>query len=275
MLPLFAFLDDAKQSISAVRAQLPARSRARSWSATSSAASSAGHSASGSSSRIAANAQADRPPGRGHHPRVHRRPDRLQRDGQALRPRRRRQGHARATPANKSAPTRAAHRIRVVTPPKVDQTPIETTVRVTVLAGTAVRARGSTTSSTTTRPRTLAELKEAITARKAKTKGKASCRSLFSSDPNLAPPRNDPKVDRRDPLGDRGGRPRRDLPGEPIVCLERGHSMLRDWSFQLAWRRWRTLAALEEMQGFQGFTLSASWRSWKAWRPWRPTEITR
>src|SRR4029453_7397954 len=67
-----------------------------------------------------------------------------------------------------------------VSPPKVDQSPIETTIRVTVLAGAAVRTGG--------------ELKGPIAARKAKSKGRTMLQILFSSDPTLRPPRNDPKV---------------------------------------------------------------------------------
>ena len=43
-------------------------------------------------------------------------------------------------------------------------------------------------------PITLEELKDTISGRKAKTKGRVVLQVLFSPDPNLAPPRNDPKV---------------------------------------------------------------------------------
>ena len=43
-------------------------------------------------------------------------------------------------------------------------------------------------------PRSLSEAKEAILARKAKSKGRTMLQVLFLSDPNLAPPRIDPKV---------------------------------------------------------------------------------
>jgi hypothetical protein len=82
-----------------------------------------------------------------------------------------------------------------VIPPKVDQTPPEATVRVTVLAGAAVRSeRKYYLLDDNSTPVTLEELKDAISARKAKTKGRVVLQVLFSSDPNLAPPRNDPKV---------------------------------------------------------------------------------
>ena len=41
---------------------------------------------------------------------------------------------------------------------------------------------------------TLEELKAAIKTRQSQVKGKTVLQVLFSSDPNLAPPRNDPKV---------------------------------------------------------------------------------
>jgi len=82
-----------------------------------------------------------------------------------------------------------------VVPPKLDQTPPEATIRVTVLAGAAVRSeRKYYLIDDDSTPITLEELKEAIKARKAKAKGKTVLQVLFSSDPNLAPPRNDPKV---------------------------------------------------------------------------------
>jgi hypothetical protein len=82
-----------------------------------------------------------------------------------------------------------------VTPPKVDQSPVETTIRVTVLAGAAVRSESKYyLLDDDAAARTLAELKDAILARKAKTKGRTMLQVLFSPDPNLPPPRNDPKV---------------------------------------------------------------------------------
>jgi amino acid transporter len=94
---------------------------------------------------------------------------------------------ARTDPSSPSDPR--------VTPPKVDPTPVEVTIRVTVLAGAAVRSEGKyyliDDDSTA---RTLPELKETISARKAKSKGRTMLQVLFSSDPNLAPARNDPKV---------------------------------------------------------------------------------
>ena len=64
-----------------------------------------------------------------------------------------------------------------------------------MLAGAAVRSEGKYyLIDDDQTARTLPELKEAISARKAKTKGRAMLQVLFSSDPNLAPPRNDPKV---------------------------------------------------------------------------------
>jgi len=82
-----------------------------------------------------------------------------------------------------------------VVPPKVDQSPIESTIRVTILAGAAVRSeRKYYLLDDDSTPITLEELKEAIKARRSRTKGKTVLQVLFSSDPNLAPPRNDPKV---------------------------------------------------------------------------------
>jgi hypothetical protein len=82
-----------------------------------------------------------------------------------------------------------------VSPPKVDHDPVEATVRVTVLAGAAVRSEGKYyLIDDDATARTLAELKETISARKAKTKGRTMLQILFSPDPNLRPPRNDPRV---------------------------------------------------------------------------------
>ena len=82
-----------------------------------------------------------------------------------------------------------------VAPPKVDQSPVEMTIRVTVLAGAAVRSEGKYyLVDDDPNPRSLAEAKESILARKAKSKGRTMLQVLFLSDPNLAPPRIDPKV---------------------------------------------------------------------------------
>lgn len=82
-----------------------------------------------------------------------------------------------------------------VVPPRVDQSQPESTIRVTVLAGAAVRSeRKYYLLDDDPTPISLDELKEAIKARKGKVKGKTVLQVLFSSDPNLAPPRNDPKV---------------------------------------------------------------------------------
>jgi len=82
-----------------------------------------------------------------------------------------------------------------VAPPKVDQSPVDVTVRVTVLAGAAVRSEGKYyLVDDDPNPRSLAEAKEAVLARKAKAKSRTMLQVLFLSDPNLAPPRNDPKV---------------------------------------------------------------------------------
>lgn len=82
-----------------------------------------------------------------------------------------------------------------VSPPKVDHDPIEATIRVTVLAGAAVRSEGKYyLIDDDATARSLAELKETISARKAKAKGRTMLQILFSPDPNLRPPRNDPKV---------------------------------------------------------------------------------
>ena len=82
-----------------------------------------------------------------------------------------------------------------VVPPKVDQSPVDVTVRVTVLAGAAVRSEGKYyLIDDDPNPRNLSEAKEAILAAKTKAKARTMLQVLFSSDPNLAPPRNDPKV---------------------------------------------------------------------------------
>jgi hypothetical protein len=82
-----------------------------------------------------------------------------------------------------------------VTPLKVDQSPVDVTIRVTVLAGAAVRSEGKYyLIDDDATPRSLSEMKEAILARKTKSKGRTMLQVLFLSDPNLAPPRNDPKV---------------------------------------------------------------------------------
>jgi amino acid transporter len=82
-----------------------------------------------------------------------------------------------------------------VVPPKVDQSPVDLTVRVTVLAGAAVRSESKYYMIDDDPTHlSLPELKEAIRARKAKSSGRAVLQVLFPSDPNLAPPRNDPKV---------------------------------------------------------------------------------
>jgi hypothetical protein len=79
--------------------------------------------------------------------------------------------------------------------PKVDQSLPEVTVRVMILAGTAVRTEGKYYLFDDDKAaKSLPELKEAVNERKAKAKGKTVLQILFSPDPNLAPPRNDPKV---------------------------------------------------------------------------------
>jgi hypothetical protein len=82
-----------------------------------------------------------------------------------------------------------------VVPRKLDSSPVDVTIRVTVLAGAAVRSEGKYyLLDDDTTPKSLPETKEAILARKGSSKGKTVLQVLFSSDPNLAPPRNDPKV---------------------------------------------------------------------------------
>ena len=94
MLPLFAFLDDAKQSIMQFvhNCLLVAGAFLVGYILGGLIGWALGKWAL--EARVAANAQADGPPGRGPHPRVHRRAARLQRHGQALGPRRRRRGDA-------------------------------------------------------------------------------------------------------------------------------------------------------------------------------------
>ena len=107
-------------------------------------------------------------------------------------------GDGAGTPTDtgqKDARTDASSADPRVAPPKVDQSPVEMTIRVTVLAGAAVRSEGKYyLVDDDPNPRSLAEAKEAILARKAKSKGRTMLQVLFLSDPNLAPPRIDPKV---------------------------------------------------------------------------------
>jgi hypothetical protein len=84
-----------------------------------------------------------------------------------------------------------------ITTPKIDATPVELTIRITVLAGTAVPAEGKfylLDDDSRNDAKSLTDLKKAIEERKAKIKGKLTLAILFPSDPNLAPPRNDKKV---------------------------------------------------------------------------------
>lgn len=98
-------------------------------------------------------------------------------------------------PANKSNPRDDQKANSKVVPPNIDPTPPSETVRVTVLAGAAVKTeRRYYLIDDDGKPKTLEELKEVILARKLKSKGKTTLAVLFSADPNLAPPRNDHKV---------------------------------------------------------------------------------
>jgi hypothetical protein len=84
-----------------------------------------------------------------------------------------------------------------ITTPKIDPTPTESTIRVTILGGRAVPAEGKfylLDDDPNSQARTLSELKRAIDERKATAKGKMILAILFPTDPNLAPPRNDQKV---------------------------------------------------------------------------------
>jgi hypothetical protein len=84
-----------------------------------------------------------------------------------------------------------------ITTPKLDQSPIESTIRITILAGTAVPAEGKfylLDEESRNEARTLKELKNAIEERKRKVKGKVTLAIIFPTDPNLSPPRNDKKV---------------------------------------------------------------------------------
>jgi hypothetical protein len=108
-------------------------------------------------------------------------------------------GEGQGTPNDTGSKDSAANRDssagpRVV-PPKVDQTTPEAIIRVTVLAGAAVRSeRKFYLLNDDPNAITLEELKAAIKTRQSQVKGKTVLQVLFSSDPNLAPPRNDPKV---------------------------------------------------------------------------------
>jgi hypothetical protein len=82
-----------------------------------------------------------------------------------------------------------------VSTPQVDIKPGDITIRVTVLAGAAVPSAGKFYLIDDDRtPISLTDLKNAIQSRKAQDKGKITLAVLFPTDPNHAPPRNDPKV---------------------------------------------------------------------------------
>jgi hypothetical protein len=74
---------------------------------------------------------------------------------------------------------------------------VSTVIRVTVLAGKAVREAGRFyLLDDDPNPRTFSEITEAILLRRSRTKERLTVQILFPADPNLAPPQNDPKVTR-------------------------------------------------------------------------------
>lgn len=84
-----------------------------------------------------------------------------------------------------------------ISTPKTDLKPYDSTIRVTILAGTAVPAEGRfylLDDDRREQAKTLSELKKAILERKAKANGKMMLAILFPSDPNFAPPLIDQKV---------------------------------------------------------------------------------
>ncbi len=82
-----------------------------------------------------------------------------------------------------------------VAAPKVDLKAADLTIKVTILAGAAVQSAGKFYLLDDDRtPLSFSELKNAIKARKSQEKGKVTLAVVFPTDPNHAPPRNDPKV---------------------------------------------------------------------------------
>jgi len=74
---------------------------------------------------------------------------------------------------------------------------VSAVLRVTVLAGKAVREAGRFyVLDDDPNPRTFSEITEAILQRRSRTQERLTVQILFPVDPNLAPPPNDPKVTR-------------------------------------------------------------------------------
>jgi hypothetical protein len=113
-------------------------------------------------------------------------------------------GDGKGTPTNDKTPGKnSAPDVEVpksnpkITTPKLDTVPAELTIRVTILAGTAVPSEGKyylIDDDSRNDAKSLSELKKTVLDRKAKVKGKVSLAIVFPTDPNLSPPRNDKKV---------------------------------------------------------------------------------
>jgi hypothetical protein len=84
-----------------------------------------------------------------------------------------------------------------VTTPKLDPKPADSTIRVTILGGTAVPGEGRfylLDDDHNEQAKNLSELKRVLLDRKTKSSGKVALAVQFPDDPNFAPPRNDLKV---------------------------------------------------------------------------------
>jgi hypothetical protein len=105
--------------------------------------------------------------------------------------------NSETTPGKNSAPTvepnpKIDHHI---TTPKIDLTPPELTIRVTILAGSAVRTDGKFyLLNDEEQAKSISELKNSIEEQKSKVKGRIVLVILFPTNPDIAPPRNDRKV---------------------------------------------------------------------------------
>lgn len=106
------------------------------------------------------------------------------------------------TPTEGSSTDSAPPQEAVGIPPRPQVSPppqreVSTVIRVTVLAGKAVREMGRFyLLEDDPTPRTFTEITDAILQRRPKTGERLTVWILFPADPNLAPPTNDPKVAR-------------------------------------------------------------------------------
>ncbi len=93
-----------------------------------------------------------------------------------------------ANPNSPSPPEKDQKVDSTVVVPKIDTTPTDVIVRVTIIAGAAVPAEGKYYLLDDDRvPKTLLELKRAIAERKSREKGKMTLAILFPTDRNIAP----------------------------------------------------------------------------------------